>query len=380
MSPGRRRRRPGRPWSRYRPVDATRAIWGLSALAAPDRVVRLFGAGAHPRAARRTARILGLRDVVQATCLPAGPVERPHRLGALVDAVHVATMLALAAVSRSWRRPALTSASVSALLVLLGRQDSQPRDRAASSNRPPDHDESDTYGDADVPVLSVFTVSTPDEPAAPGQLEAEQAGRDLDELRSRLTAPDVARHHEALTQVAHEYAETVAARTRRTQARATAARATASGLGRLGGLLLVLAGIWLLVGQWVLRYPFDVNGQNTALRDTGFAVVVSLAGLRLWRLARTRDAHASPSSSDSVQVLAATGRATAPAAARLLHEETVPRGRGTAAVTTALVCGALLAVAGLLMAHATWRGQVNETLTGVLVLLAAAGTLPTTAR
>lgn len=143
MSPGRRRRRPGRPWSRYRPVDAIRAIWGLSALAAPDRVVRLFGAGAHPRAARRTARILGLRDVVQATCLPAGPVERPHRLGAMVDAVHVATMLALAAVSRSWRRPALTSASVSALLVLLGRQDSQPRDRAASSNRPSDHDESD---------------------------------------------------------------------------------------------------------------------------------------------------------------------------------------------------------------------------------------------
>jgi hypothetical protein len=32
------------------------------------------------------------------------------------------------------------------------------------------------------------------------------------------------------------------------------------------------------------------------------------------------------------------------------------------------------------MAHATWRGQVNETLTGVLVVLAAAGTLPTTAR
>ena len=248
MSPGRRRRRPTRPRSRYRPVDVFRALWGLSALAAPGRVVRLFGAGAHPRAARRTARILGLRDVAQAT-LPAGPVERPHRLAAVVDAVHVATMLALAAVSRTWRRPALTSAGVAALLVLLGRRDPRPHDRATSSNRPPDHDESDMYADADVPVLSVFTVSPPDEPAGPGQLEAEQAGRDLDELRRRLTAHDVARHHEALTQVAHEYAETVAARTRRTQARATAARATASGPGWLGSLLLVLAGIWLLVGQ-----------------------------------------------------------------------------------------------------------------------------------
>jgi hypothetical protein len=32
------------------------------------------------------------------------------------------------------------------------------------------------------------------------------------------------------------------------------------------------------------------------------------------------------------------------------------------------------------MAHATWRGQVNETLTGVLIFLAAAVTLPATAR
>jgi hypothetical protein len=355
-------------------------MWGLGALAAPGRVARLLGAGAHPRAARRTARILGLRDVAQATYLPAGPVERPHRLGAVVDAVHIATMLALAAVSRTWRRPALTSASVSALLLLLGRPDPPPRVRAASSNGPLHHDESDMYGDAGVPGLPVLTVLPPDEPAGPGQLEAEQAGRDLDELRRRLAAPDVARHDEALTRVAHEYAETVAARTRRTQARAEAARVAAAGLGWFGGLLLVLAGVWLLVGQWVLRYPFDVNGQNTALRDTGFAVVVSLTGLRLWRLARARDADASPSSPDSVQVLAAPGHATTPPAERLTHEETVPRGRGTAAATTALVCGALLAVAGLLMTHATWRGQVNETLTGVLIFLAAAVTLPATAR
>ncbi len=44
---------------------------------------------------------------------------------------------------------------------------------------------------------------------------------------------------------------------------------------------LLLVGAWLLVGQWLLHYPFTVLGQDSALRDVGFAVVLALGALRL---------------------------------------------------------------------------------------------------
>ena len=44
---------------------------------------------------------------------------------------------------------------------------------------------------------------------------------------------------------------------------------------------LIGIGAWLLVGQWFLGYPFTISGQDSAVRDTGFAVVLTLCGLRL---------------------------------------------------------------------------------------------------
>ena len=367
-----RRRRP--PAGRLRLIAVVRSVWGLVALTSPDRVARVLGAGAHPSAARRATRVLGVRDIAQAMYVAGGSGTHRHQWGAVVDSLHVATMLALAAVSRAWRRPALTSAGISTLLLVLGRRGVVPDHGTATPERRDDPGGAGDESDEVPPGRPVFTVSPTDEPTRAQRLEAERAARDLDELRHRLD--ETPADPEALAQVAHDYAETVAARTRRILARSTGARSTADGLRWFGGLVLVLAGIWLLVGQWVLHYPFNLAGQNTALRDTALAVVVTLAGLRLWRLARTRDAHAQATGEDSVQVFAAPGTTSAPLRAALPPPElTDPRRRGRVAAVLALGCGVLAGASGLLLTHATWRGELNESATGVLIALAAIGFL-----
>jgi Ca2+/Na+ antiporter len=92
--------------------------------------------------------------------------------------------------------------------------------------------------------------------------------------------------------------------------------------------------VWLLVGQWVLVYPFNVHGQNTALRDTGFAIVVSLTALRL-----------------------------------LVSRRSYP------ATGIAMLSGVLLVCAGVWATHSAARGQVNELICGALVVVCAMATL-----
>ncbi len=94
--------------------------------------------------------------------------------------------------------------------------------------------------------------------------------------------------------------------------------------------LLVLAG-WLLVGQWVLVYPFSVTGQNSALRDLGLAVVIALSALWLRQV-----------------------------------------GPSTVALALCGLAGVLLVVAGLAAPHDAVRVQWNEILSGCLVLVAVA--------
>ena len=67
----------------------------------PQVVAGLIGApadGAHP-----VLRILGLRHVVQATALAAAPSRANCNAAAVVDATHVASCVAFAAVRRSSR-------------------------------------------------------------------------------------------------------------------------------------------------------------------------------------------------------------------------------------------------------------------------------------
>lgn len=85
-----------------------RLAWGAFLLAAPGRAVRLLGGTPSP-GARNVARVLGTRHVAQAV-VAARDGGRHRLLLATIDWLHAASGLALAAVDRRWRRPALADA------------------------------------------------------------------------------------------------------------------------------------------------------------------------------------------------------------------------------------------------------------------------------
>lgn len=99
------------------------------------------------------------------------------------------------------------------------------------------------------------------------------------------------------------------------------------------GLLAV--GGWLFLAHRFLGYPFTIAGQDSALREVGFAVVVALCALRL-RL-RTRSIVAS---------------------------------------IVCLLSGCLLVLTALFLPHDSAIAKVNEIATGVVVLGLTAMTLP----
>ena len=93
---------------RHLPIGV-RAMWGAGLIFAPVRI--LPNVSAPPRRQLLLgARALGARELLQAIVL-AGRVEPgPPRWSIAVDATHAASMFALAAASRRWRRDALLSA------------------------------------------------------------------------------------------------------------------------------------------------------------------------------------------------------------------------------------------------------------------------------
>ena len=106
---------------RTRPVDVARFGLGLAALSRPDLLLHLtkgpHSALSYSAATRRTVRLLGARYVVQSG---GGMIlERPWlpEADALVDLVHMASMLGLAALSRNHRRLALLSAGAAVVFA-----------------------------------------------------------------------------------------------------------------------------------------------------------------------------------------------------------------------------------------------------------------------
>lgn len=108
-----------------------RAGLGIVLLFRTRAVLGLVGGTEPDAGAVAAGRVLGARHLLDAVCLVAaptslGPVVR------VVDGVHGASMLGLAAVSRSHRRIALASAALAA--VLAGPRRGQ---RAAAARTPP---------------------------------------------------------------------------------------------------------------------------------------------------------------------------------------------------------------------------------------------------
>jgi hypothetical protein len=106
-----------------RGVVVARAVWGAGCLAAPAAVGRVLGLAPGDRRALLLLRVLGARDLGQAVLAGTDPPPALLRLGAGVDALHAASMVALAAVSRDHRRPALISAALAAVWTAASLRD-----------------------------------------------------------------------------------------------------------------------------------------------------------------------------------------------------------------------------------------------------------------
>lgn len=102
------------------PLALVRTGWGAAELVAPDAVAQgLFGVQLDSRS-RVVARVLGVRHLAQAGLTLARPSTTVLTLGVGADALHAASMLAVAGVDRSDRRAALASAGVATAFVLAG--------------------------------------------------------------------------------------------------------------------------------------------------------------------------------------------------------------------------------------------------------------------
>ncbi len=93
-----------------RALQVVRAGYGATLILIPGPVLRLTTGRPASRRACRTARLLGARHLVQTALTAAAPWPGTFAIGGQVDTLHAASMVLLAAVSRSGRRPALTDA------------------------------------------------------------------------------------------------------------------------------------------------------------------------------------------------------------------------------------------------------------------------------
>jgi hypothetical protein len=100
-------------------VAAATAAIGAALVARPEVVAQACsGPDAVPRA--WIVRALGARMLLQALVEAARPDRRVIDAGVATDAAHGASMVALAALSRRYRRPASLSAAVAGLSAVLG--------------------------------------------------------------------------------------------------------------------------------------------------------------------------------------------------------------------------------------------------------------------
>ncbi|QGN58506.1 hypothetical protein [Nostocoides sp. HKS02] len=99
--------------------DAARLGYGLALLADPQGVARALTGTGLDHGEQVAARVLGVRHVAQAVVLAVDDRALARRAGRVVDLMHAASMLALAAWSPRRRRIALTDATIASMLAAL---------------------------------------------------------------------------------------------------------------------------------------------------------------------------------------------------------------------------------------------------------------------
>jgi hypothetical protein len=112
------------------PLTPVRAVYGAALVLSPSVPLRLATGRAPDRRTIAVVRVLGLRQVAQAA-LAAVSAARPAAarraatVGAAVDAVHAASMLALAAWAPARRREALVDAGLAGAFAVAGARRAQ---------------------------------------------------------------------------------------------------------------------------------------------------------------------------------------------------------------------------------------------------------------
>lgn len=120
--------------SAARSLAAVRCAWGATCLARPEGVVGLAGGQPDARALW-FARALGGRELAQGLVTLAVPGRRVLTAGVVVDGLHAASALGLAAADATRRRPALLNALAATGWALLGLLP-LTRDRLSRHSRP----------------------------------------------------------------------------------------------------------------------------------------------------------------------------------------------------------------------------------------------------
>ena len=97
-----------------------RGAYGALLLCSPEPVLRRYAGHPPDVATRRVGRVLGLRQLAQAslTAGAVGPVV--HALGLQVDLAHAASMLGLAAAEPRYRRAAMCDAATAGAFAAAG--------------------------------------------------------------------------------------------------------------------------------------------------------------------------------------------------------------------------------------------------------------------
>lgn len=103
-----------------RTLQLIRAGYGAALLLVPGPAIHLATGHAPSPRTCRTARLLGVRHLVQSALTAVVPLPVTFAIGGQVDTAHAASMLLLAAVSRPGRRAALTDALTEAAFAAAG--------------------------------------------------------------------------------------------------------------------------------------------------------------------------------------------------------------------------------------------------------------------
>ena len=97
---------------RYRVIEILRAAWGVALLIAPDRVLAATDSGPVDTPSRTVTRILGARQLAQATLSGLRPSPEVLAMGVWVDTVHALTALTLALGDRRRARAGCAAAAI----------------------------------------------------------------------------------------------------------------------------------------------------------------------------------------------------------------------------------------------------------------------------